>query len=32
MTSQTLKLGWKWLRSTASHSKFSKQQIKVEGN
>jgi hypothetical protein len=32
MTSQALEFGWKWLRSAALHSKFSRQQIKVEGN
>jgi hypothetical protein len=32
MTSQALEFGWKWLRLAALHSKFSRQQIKVEGN
>ena len=32
MTSQALKFDWKWLRLAALDSKFSRQQIKVEGN
>ncbi len=32
MISQALVFGWKWLKSAALHSKFSRQQIKVEGN